>query len=226
MRSKWLARWFVMAAVFSLAAAGRAFATPFSVTLDTSALAAAPGILDGPFSLFFQLTDGSGTNDGNNTATLSDFTFGGGSATTGAAVFGGASGDLDGGIVLTDSSFLNFAAQGFTPGGSLSFLLDMSTNVDAGGVPDVFAFSILDSSGALIPTLDPTFADTLLTVNIDSQNPTFLTYAADLDRTDIALAAPQVEPVQSEVPEPASLLLMGTGFLTLTVSRMRRSRKS
>ena len=49
----------------------------FHVSLDTSALTT----LAGPFSLDFQLNDGSGTGDANNTAILSHFTFGtGGSA--------------------------------------------------------------------------------------------------------------------------------------------------
>src|SRR5579871_5069955 len=83
------------------AGAGRA-QTTFTVSIDTSALMGNPG---GPFSLDFQLTDGSGTNDGNNTATLSNFNFGVGAATGTANLSGGASGSLSSGITLTDNSF-------------------------------------------------------------------------------------------------------------------------
>ncbi len=45
----------------------------YTVTLDASPLI---GNANGPFLLEFQLSDGSGTNDGNNIATLSHFNFG------------------------------------------------------------------------------------------------------------------------------------------------------
>jgi hypothetical protein len=48
-----------------------------TVTLDTSALGALP---NGPFSLGFELADGSGTGDGNNSVVLSDFQFGSGTS--------------------------------------------------------------------------------------------------------------------------------------------------
>ncbi len=47
----------------------------YNVSLDTSSLI---GNAAGPFSLDFQFNDGSGTNDGNNTVTLTNFAFGGG----------------------------------------------------------------------------------------------------------------------------------------------------
>ena len=213
-----------IAAVVILAAAYPKSATATSivdVTLDTSALTVLPGSADGPFSLFIQLTDGSGTNDGNNSAMIDAFSFGGGTATPGVTLLGGASGDLSTAIVLTDTTFLNFAMQGFTPGASLSFRIALTTNLDA-GTPDAFAFSILDSSGFPIPTLDPTFADTLLTVNIDSANPIYLTYATDLARGDVAMSAPVVRPETSPVPEPSTLSLLGVTLLGLAGDRLRR----
>src|SRR5579864_8228359 len=91
-------------------------ATTLNITLDTTPLTLPPGSSTAPFSVFFQLTDGSGTNDGNNTVTLTNFAFGGGSATPGTTLFGGAVGDLGSSVVLTDNSFLNSFTQGFTPG--------------------------------------------------------------------------------------------------------------
>jgi len=59
------------------------------------------------FSLDFQLTDGSGTGDANNTVILSDFGFGGGTAVGNPNLTGGATGDLASTVTLTDTAFLN-----------------------------------------------------------------------------------------------------------------------
>ncbi|MGA2264163.1 MAG: NF038129 family PEP-CTERM protein, partial [Acidobacteriota bacterium] len=176
----------------------------------------------------FQLIDGSGTGDGNNTVTLTNFHFGGGSATPSPILFGGVSGDISGTVTLNDSSFFNAFVQGFTPGNDLSFLVDMTTNVDSGPTPDAFAFSILDSSGFPIPTLDPSGADTLLTINIDSTNPTILTYTTDPTRNTLGGSGPVITmdaPVSSTltaVPEPESLLLMISGLVLIALLACRR----
>ena len=151
----------------------------FTVDLNTSPLTMSPGLSAGPFSLAIQLVQGSQPN--NNKATISAFNFGtGGSAGSGCpgvlspCAFGGASGDISSAILLNTSEFFNGSVEFFTPGSSLSFQVDLNTNVDFGGVPDAFAFSILDSSGLSIPTQDASTADTLLTVNIDSGSPAIL----------------------------------------------------
>lgn len=207
--------------------------TVFTVTLNTAPLVGSPGSSAGPFSLAFQLTDGSGLGDANNTATISDFQFGSvgsaGACPAACTVFGGASGDIGSTVVLTDSGFFNALLEGFTPGDSLSFLVDLTTNLDSGSVPDAFAFSILDGSGFSVPTLDPSGADTLLTVNLDSANPGILTYATDASRltngVSLSIGAPLVGPPVSSVPEPNSLLLMGAGIAGLALTVRKRSRR-
>ena len=72
--------------------------TMYQVSLDTSALGA------GVFGLDVQLTDGSGTDDGNSTVTLSNVNFGGGSAIGAPTLAGGATGDVIAGASLTDSA--------------------------------------------------------------------------------------------------------------------------
>jgi hypothetical protein len=116
--------------------------------MNTAPLA---GHTAGPFSLEFQLNDGSGTNDGNNTASLSNFLFNGGAAVGSPTLNGGASGNLTSGVTLTDNSFFNQFIQGFTAGSTLSFRLSLSTNVGSGGTPDQFSFAILDKTGTEIP---------------------------------------------------------------------------
>jgi hypothetical protein len=207
-----------------LVAAGTASADEiFTVTLNTTPLATAPGTSAGPFSLAFQLVDGSQPN--NNTATISGFTYGvGGSAGSGcpaalpSCTFGGASGDISSSVSLNDSSAFNALIETFTPGNGLSFQVDLTTNVDSGWTPDAFAFSILDSGGGSIPTQDPSGADTLLTINIDSANPTILAYGTDPSRNTLGGTGPSITmdaPVSgptTPTPEPSSLSLLALGL--------------
>jgi hypothetical protein len=225
MKTKLLFKLFALLVVLSVAVGAARAGEIFTVTLDTNPLTLSPAADAGPFSIAFQLTDGSGTNDGNNTATLSNFDFGGGSASGTPTLYGvGTSGDLGSTVTLTDNDFFNAFVQGFIPGSSLSFLAGLTTNVDAGGTPDAFAFSILDSSGSSIPTVDP--ADTLLTVNIDSASPTILTYATDPNQgtasgdVSITMGAP-VTNLLTPVPEPTLPLLMCVGLFGVCFAAWR-----
>ena len=111
------------------------------ISVNTSPLTTPPASLAGPFTLLFQLTDGSGVGDANNTVTISNFAFGGGSGPSGP-------------ISLTDTSFFVFSNPGFIPGSSLSFVVDLTTNPDLGGTPDQFSFAILTNAGTNITTTD------------------------------------------------------------------------
>ena len=150
----------------------------YTVTADTSSLIGLPGA----FTLDFQLTDGSGIGDGNNTVMLNDFAFGGGSWAGPASA------------TLIDNAFFVEFPQGFTPGTSLSFKVSMTTAVDAGGTPDLFSLAILDN-GVEIPTLAPPGYDAFLLVNIDSSNPLIQTFGTDPGRTTINIQTPSIRPV-------------------------------
>jgi hypothetical protein len=182
-----------------------------NVTVNTSGLLAQPGS-----EVVFVLTDGSGANDANNLVMLTDVSLGGGTAGAIDALNtqGGATGDLGSGVTLTDSSFLNLFGQSFTAGTSLSFVLNLTTNVDAGGTPDQFALMLVDPSGTLLPSSDP--FGSLLSVNLDSANPLFQNFNPDL-----VAVTPAETP--APVPEPASLLLLGSGLASMSAWR-RRSR--
>jgi len=203
-----------------LATAGVAHANIiYTVNLDTNAINGVPG-----YALAFQLNDGSGTGDNNNSVTLSNFSFGGGSAggcPANCTTTGGASGDIASAVTLSDSDFFNSFAERFTPGTGLSFKMDLTTNLDAGGTPDAFGFSILDSTGTPLPTLDTSGADTLLSFNIDSENPT-LTSFATVAESQVTLSAPTFALAPpTPAPEPDSLLLMGAGLAALAGARRR-----
>lgn len=196
-----------------------------TVSLDTTRLV---GSVAGPFQLSFQFNDGSGLGDGNNTVTLSNFAFGGGSAVGPATEIGGSTGDLSTSVVLTDTNFFNYFAEGFTPGATLSFRIDATTNIDAGPIPDAFSFAILDNTGSELPTLG--FASQFLELDIDSATPSPQVFASDPTQAPVAggnplsIAAPQVAPVNTNsVPEPSSAALLIAGFFGIGLFASRRS---
>jgi hypothetical protein len=173
-----------------------------SVSLDTSGLS-------GTLELAFIFIDGSGTGDANNTVTLSDFGFGaGGSAGTVDPLLttAGASGDFASGVTLIDSEFFNVFAETFTAGTLLSFDFGLTTNVDSGGTPDQLSIALLLPDGTQVNTTDPSGANSLLTVNIDSALPAFATFGSDL------MPAPVVT-FAATAPEPSSLPLLALGLL-------------
>jgi hypothetical protein len=168
-------------------------------------------------SLAFQL--GGGSELGNNTAVLSNFIFGTGGAAGGTPfVLGGASGDLTSGVTITDSDFANIFIEGFTYGDILQFDLFLTTNVDAGGTPDSFIWSILDTTLSPIPTTSTSALEPLLAIDLDSANPIVFTFSAagelSPDGRFFFFSAPQVVET-SEIPEPSAGALGGLGLLGL-----------
>lgn len=187
------------------------------VTVNTGTLSGAG------YAIAFSFQDGSAPADNNNTATLSNFNFGGGSSAGSPVLLGGASGSLSAGVVLADSDFSSLFVQGFTPGASLSFILDLTTIVDGSGTPDFFGFSILFNDGVNtnpLPTLDDLGGDNLLYVNIDSANPAAAVFATAAG-SQVALDAPGLSappppgPGPGQLPEPGSLPLLLVGLAGL-----------
>src|ERR1035437_245012 len=74
----------------------------YDVALNTTGLVGHPA---GPFSVAFQLTDGSFVGDENNTVVINNFQFGGGGVSGSATTLGSISGDLSSSVTLTDGTF-------------------------------------------------------------------------------------------------------------------------
>ncbi|HTU89020.1 MAG TPA: hypothetical protein VMF69_02885 [Gemmataceae bacterium] len=119
----------------------------FNVSLNTSALSTDyPGSYGLAFDMF------SGDSASSNTTTISDFNFGGGSAVEPPYTLGNASGDLatnpSAGITLevdtaSPSDAFSYFDQGFNPGSTLSFQVDLTTN--PGSPPDTLSFFLVQS---------------------------------------------------------------------------------
>jgi hypothetical protein len=214
-----------VALTLALSAASAHADEVFTVTLDTAPLTTAPDTAAGPFSLAFQLAQGDPANL-VNTATITDFSFGGGSAgacPASCTTFGDVTGDATTSIGLSTSDTFEAIVQSFAPGTQLSIQVDLSTNPNTGVAPDDFAFSLLDSSGSPIPTQDPSGADTFLTVMLNSTNPTIETYASDsttgtsAGAVFISLDAPTIGTPTPTIttPEPRSFVLLASGLAVL-----------
>ena len=197
-------------------AAGTARADTFIVTLDTAPLT-------GTHVLVFGLTN---FDAGSNTAVLSEFSFGGGSAvagsedcTLGGFVSGlGCTGDLATSVVLQDlDPFGAFFTQQFTPGASLTFRLSITNNY-AGGTPDQLAMSVCDDTLSTCYSDDAgTGALLLLDFSGAPLAPSsFIASGASAQN----LGAPSVAQVAE--PGTALLLLLGAGGARAVARRHQR----
>jgi hypothetical protein len=165
----------------------------YTVNVNTAPLVGHPA---GPFSILLAVTDGSGLGDGNNAINVTNVDFGGGNGLGNVALFGGASGSLESGLAITDSSPVNFFSESFSPGQSLRFSVTLTTADDAEGVPDGLSFFILDSSGLPIPALSPA-GDFLFAIDMGSNVAPPQTYGTDPSRSPtsgnpISIKAPTV----------------------------------
>ena len=188
-------------------AASPAAATSIHVQVNTAPL---NGNAAAPFYVDFSFTDGSGTLAGPNTVVVSNFTFAGGGAVGAPTLSGGAAGNLASSVTLSDNAnpFSEFFQQ-FTPGAVLGFDVTTTNNVDPIS-PDAFAFAILDKNLLNLPTTG--LQDSLMLVNIAR---------SDAFATASTTAPAGVNVTAAVIPEPGTLLLLGTGVVAVFRRRTR-----
>ena len=180
----------------SLGAAALAVAAQaITVKLDTSSLAG------GTYFVDFQLNDGTGAGNSNNTAILSDFQFGAGGLAYGDDInlFGGASGSLFSSVTLTDTAAFNDFLQSFKAGSFLSFELSLTNNYNA-PAPDSFSFALLDENWFNLGTYS-LGTDQFVTVDLTGSTLEYKSFAG-VD----GIAAPKV-------PEAGSTMLLVSAAL-------------
>lgn len=208
----------ILATAFALVAAS-AGASSFQVTLDTSALS-------GVQTFGFGLTN---FDSAANTVSLSTFDFAGGSAvaasqdcTLGGAFSGtGCSGDLVAGVALEDvDPAAAFFSQQFTPGSSLSFLLNVSNNFSGGGIPDQLAMYVCDGAFTACYSDDGSGALLLLDLSGGALSPaSFATFTASLQGLTAPIVTAVPDRTPPTVPEPGTMALLATGIASLIVRR-------
>lgn len=179
-----------------------ASAAPLLVTIETPLLAGQSG------QLAFDLVDGGGPG---NSMTITGFASNG---TLGNFVTSGAvTGQLPGGVTLSDTAFFTELLQSFTFGTHLSFVFDTTgLPPGPGSFPDSFAVFFLDplTGLSLLPTSDPSGSDALLLWSADAP---------------LALAiydAAGVQVTVAAVPEPGTIALISFGAVLLALRYVRR----
>lgn len=188
-----------------------------TVTVNTSSFVGSPN----PFEVFFTLSDGSGTSDGNNSVTLSGFSFGTGGAAgaVDTANTANAGGNLSSGVTMNDATFSDSFAAFFTPGSSLSFTFtDTFASLDT-PTPDELTFALIEN-GAPLTTTDPTANGNLVTLTLDSATGTTALYT-DTNTAD-SVGTPGVgSPVSTPEPRAGLLLAAGLGLVAMAARRRR-----
>jgi hypothetical protein len=163
---------FTSAVALSSLPAVHAQTLTFDVDITTASLSADSA--NAPFYLDLDMMYGN-SSLASNTATLSNFSFTGGSAVGSATTSGGASGSLGGTVTLGVSSTQTAAElfQAFSPGTTnISFVATITEKGPDIGTPSEFTASILDSSLGFPAQLFTTAPDTesLVTLNLNSAN--------------------------------------------------------
>lgn len=198
--------------ICALIAATAALAAPLRVTMDTTAFMGNPA---GPFKLQFQFNDGDLSGNGNNSAVINNFFFGGGSVSGLPTLSGGTTGDTGTGITFIDTSAFNSFTQSFTPGSVLRFDITLS-NVAEPFFADQLNFAILNGSDVPVPT--DSFFDVFFYIDIPFSVPGNIQTYAGAPGEPGGFATPA--PVIAEIPEPGTFALVGAvGLLALALRR-------
>jgi hypothetical protein len=204
----------------------------FDVFVNTSSMRSDIN-LGSPFGIAFDMISGGVAS--SNTATISNFDFDHEGPFGSPFTQGNASGDLSSmvklGVDPVNHAFSYFD-QGFTPGGFLTFQVDLSNN--PASTPDTLSFflvqnytpgGLLSGASSAIPTNSPnginSFFDVFTSISPGSA-PTSNTYSS----LDGEIPQPTITPLTPSVPEPSSLALFGIGAVCSLGYSWRRRRQS
>lgn len=188
------------AAVFMVPRTATASVVIYNVSLDTAFLT------NPSYSLDFQFINGSVTETVPNNM----------------AIVGSSTAFSDFQLADGHPPFSGEHIVPFAPDGKLTFTISLTTNVDNGPTPDVFAIFVLNQLGNNISTTDPSGADTLIsfTESTNPQNPGITVASFDTPNGDFHTSL-----TPAAVPEPATLVL-GALSLLIPVGRLRTERRS
>ncbi len=143
----------------------------YQVTIDTKPISGTNGII------VFDFIDGDA--EANNSVTITEFTTDGLLGDHSSS--GGTSGELiPGPVVLFDGEFFNEFQQNITFGDMIIFRMEISTSGSYDPAPDAISFFVLDSISRFpLDTTDPTSADAVFYIEINSETPDTDVYSSD-----------------------------------------------
>ncbi len=210
--------------------------TTYQVTLDTSGLNSAD-----TWYLDYQLVASDLPSE--NSATLSNFTLGGGSYTANQVLSGSVSGSFPGQYILTDPPDLTVSSVSelliaFVPGANVTFDLSYTNNFSNTGFPDTFSWAVeycdptsttctlpLSSGNTPTPIVSGFGASLFATLDGVDADAAPQPVAADDQFNNIIPVVSVLPPPNSTVPEPASGLLALVGSAGLVGASFARSRR-
>jgi len=197
-------------------------AVTYHVGIDTHTLASVAG--GSPFYLDFQLSNGG--TAGDNTISVSNFTYTGGSATGSSTILGTASGNIGGTVSLTDTNTPSELYQQFTSSTSfIGFDVTSTTNI-IGTTPDQLTVAILDAgtypgiAGGPPGQIDTNSLDTLALFT--SQISASLAQGTFYDNQPFAGTGAYSGVVVYAAPEPSRAMLLIGGLMAGTLRRRRK----
>src|SRR5579875_2975138 len=195
-------RYAMLAGVVTALISAVAWASSYQITVNTTPIQGQSGFI------VFDFVAGSPPQ--KNTATIQNFTT---DATLGSSTpSGSVTGTLSPGpLTFSDTSFLNEWEQQATFGATMSFDLSVTTNNQSGAIPDEFSFYLLNSNQLPYMTTDPTGADALIALDINSANPVLQVYSSTF--ASVITPTPTATGTPTPTPAPTST---GTSTTTAT----------
>lgn len=184
-------------------------ADSFNVRVDTSTISGVEGLLN------FQFLPGN-VDAPAAAASVSSF-----SATDamlgGAATAGDVTGALPGAVTIRNTFQLNEVAQDFVYGDEISFDVSLTglTGGASGSEFSLYLFALGQTPDEFASLLTTDVDGRLLSIILDADgNSSFETFGINGSTISVTPAA---------VPEPAAILLLGTGLAASVLNRMRKS---